>query len=398
MKTSQGRFIFLFITVTLDMIGLGLIIPSLPDVVRRFIADERLVSEYFGYFISAYACMQFLASPLLGSLSDLYGRRPVLLTSIFMAAIDYLFMAFAPNLTLLFVGRMISGLTGASITVCMAYVADISDDTNRSANYGLIGAAFGLGFVIGPALGGFLGAYGPEAPFLAAAFLNLVNFAFGYFVLPESFPKEKRRAMELRKLNPLLKLKQIFKSPLILTFAITYFLIQLAGLTHPSIWTLYTQHRFHWNTTQVGLTLSLVGILMAVSQGWFTRIVIPRLGERKTVLYCAFGNVIAFCLYASAYESWMIYSVLFFSALFFVGQPALQSLTTKLVSAEEQGEFQGSLVSLTSLASILNPLIVTRLFAHFTDNTGLYLPGAPYFFAATMSLMAWMVIFRKLKS
>ena len=395
MKANQARLIFLFITVTLDMIGVGLIIPSLPNVVRRFIADEHLVSEYFGYFISVYALMQFVASPLLGSLSDLYGRRPVLLTSLFMAGVDYLFMAFAPSLTFLFIGRMISGLTGASITVCMAYVADISTDENRSSNYGLIGAAFGLGFIIGPAIGGLLGEYGPEAPFLTAAALNILNFIFGIFVLPESFPKEKRRAMELKKLNPLMTLKQIFKSPLILSFALAYFLIQLAGQTHPSIWTLYTQHRFNWNTTQVGISLTLVGLLMAVSQGWFTRIVIPKFGEHKTVLYCAFGNVIAFSLYALAYEGWMIYIALVFSALFFVGQPALQSLATRLVPSDEQGEFQGSLVSLTSLASIINPLIVTQLFAHFTDEVGFYLPGAPYFFAAIISLIAWFVISRR---
>jgi DHA1 family tetracycline resistance protein-like MFS transporter len=211
MKANQARLIFLFVTATLDMIGVGLIIPSLPDVVRRFVLEEHLVSEYFGYFISAYALMQFVASPLLGALSDLYGRRPVLLISLFMAGIDYIFMAFAPTLPLLFIGRMISGLTGASITVCMAYVADISTDDNRSSNYGLIGAAFGLGFIIGPALGGFLGgAFGPQAPFLAAAALNILNFLFGLFVLPESFPKEKRRALQLRKLNPLLTLKKNF--------------------------------------------------------------------------------------------------------------------------------------------------------------------------------------------
>jgi DHA1 family tetracycline resistance protein-like MFS transporter len=309
-----------------------------------------------------------------------------------MASIDYLFMAFAPNLTFLFIGRMISGLTGASATVCMAYVADISTDDNRSSNYGLIGAAFGLGFIIGPALGGFLSAYGPEAPFLAAAVLNLLNFLFGIFVLPESFPKEKRRAIKLSKLNPLISLKQILKSPIIFSFAVTYFLIQLAGLTHPSVWTLYTEHRFGWSAAQVGVSLTLVGVLMAISQGWFTRIVIPKLGEKKTVMYCAFGNIIAFSLYALAYQGWMIYVVVLFSSLFFVGQPALQSIATKLVAPNEQGQLQGSLVSLTSLASILNPLIVTRLFAHFSDKSGVYVPGAPYFFAALISLSAWIVI------
>jgi DHA1 family tetracycline resistance protein-like MFS transporter len=391
----MNRMIFLFITVTLDMIGVGIIIPSLPDVVRRFIVDEKLVSEYFGYFISVYALMQFFASPLLGALSDMFGRRSILLISHLMAAIDYLFMAFAPTLPLLFIGRMISGMTGASITVCMAYVADISNDKNRSSNFGLLGAAFGLGFIIGPAIGGVLGSYGPAAPFIAAAVLNLANFIFGLLVLPESLPKEKRRNIKLRKLNPFISLRQIFNSPIILTFALIHFLIQLAGITHPSIWTIYTQHRFHWTTTQVGVSLTVVGTLMAISQGWFTRIIIPRLGEHKTVLYCVFGNVLAFTLYALVSEGWMVYWVILFSSLFFVGQPALQSMATKFVPIEEQGQFQGSLVSLSSLASIINPIIVTQLFAHFTDDKGIYLPGAPYFFAALISGIAGIVILKK---
>jgi DHA1 family tetracycline resistance protein-like MFS transporter len=395
MTSSKARLVFLFITATLDMIGVGLIIPSLPDVVRRFVSSESLVTEYFGYFISVYALMQFIASPLLGALSDLFGRRPVLLISLFMAGIDYLLMAFAPNLGILFIGRIISGLTGASITVCMAYVADISDDKNRSANYGMIGAAIGLGFIIGPALGGFLGNITPVAPFLAAAGLNILNFLFGLFVLPESFPREKRKKIDLKKLNPLVSLKLVFKNQLILTFAIVHFLFQLAGMTHPSIWTLYTEHRFGWSSQQVGLSLTLVGLLLAIAQGWLTRIVIPRLGEHKTVLYCAFGNCIAFILYGAAYEGWMMYGVILFTSLFFVGQPALQSLATKNIPDHEQGEFQGALVSLTSLASIINPLVMTRLFSHFADHEGTYLPGAPYYLAAIISFIGWIVIIRR---
>jgi DHA1 family tetracycline resistance protein-like MFS transporter len=395
MTSAKARLLFLFITATLDMIGVGLIIPSLPDVVRRFVSDETLVMEYFGYFMSVYAAMQFIASPLLGSLSDLYGRRPLLLTSLLMAGLDYLMMAFAPSLTFLFVGRVISGLTGASITVCMAYVADISNDSNRSSNYGIIGAALGLGFIIGPALGGFLGQYSPEAPFLAAAFLNILNFLFGVFVLPESFPKEKRKKPDVKKLNPFVGLKQIFKTPVILTFSLVHFLFQLAGMTHPSIWTIYTEHRFGWSPGEVGLSLTLVGLLIALSQGWLSRKVIPKFGEQKTLLYCAFGNFISFILYGAAYEGWMMYGVILFTSLFFVAQPALQSLATKNIPENEQGEFQGTLVGLTSLASILNPLIVTRVFAYFSNKEGLYLPGAPYYLAALVSFVAWIVIVKR---
>lgn len=397
MTTSKARLSFLFITAALDMIGVGLIIPTLPDVVRRFITDESHVTEYFGYFMSVYALMQFVASPILGALSDRFGRRPILLTSLIMAGIDYLLMAFAPDLTWLFIGRMISGLTGASVTVCMAYVADISDDSNRSNNYGMIGAALGLGFIIGPALGGYLGHISPQAPFLAAAILNILNFLFGLFVLPESFAKEKRKKPQWSKLNPFSSLKNIFNDPLILSFASVHFLFQLAGMTHPSIWTLYTEHRFGWSSTQVGLSLTLVGLLIAVAQGWLTRIVMPKWGEQKVLVYCAFGNFIAFILYGAAYEGWMMYFVILFTSLFFVAQPALQSLATKNIPEYEQGEFQGALVGLTSLASIINPLIISRVFSHFTDQEGLYLPGAPYYLAAIVSFIGWLVIIKSKK-
>lgn len=378
------------------MIGIGLIIPSLPDVVRRFVVDEQFVSEYFGYFIATYALMQFVASPLLGALSDLYGRRPILLVSLCMAALDYVMMAFAPNLTVLFIGRMISGLTGASITVCMAYIADISTDENRSSNYGLIGAAFGLGFIIGPAIGGLLGGrFGPQAAFLAAASLNFLNFLFGLFILPESFPKEKRRRIQFQKLNPFQSLAHIFNSPVILSLALVHFLFQLGGHTHESIWALYTHHRYGWDTMQIGISLAVVGVLSAVSQGWLTQLITPKLGEYKTVVIAAFAYIISFLLFGLASKGWMLYVILMGSAVFWVGHPALQSLATRQVSQDDQGEFQGCLVSLTSLANILSPLIVTQLFAYFTNKNNLYFPGAPYFFAALMSGLAFWVIWNR---
>jgi DHA1 family tetracycline resistance protein-like MFS transporter len=339
--------------------------------------------------------MQFMASPLLGALSDLYGRRPVLLVSLMMASLDYILMAFAPSMNWLFLGRLISGLTGASVTVCMASVADISDDSNRSNNYGLMGAALGLGFILGPALGGFLGKISPSLPFIVAAALNLLNFLFGLFVLPETFSNQKRKKIHLRDLNPFLTLKEIFKSEIILTFALVHFLFQLAGMTHPSIWSLYTQHRFNWSPDQVGLSLTLVGILIALAQGWFTRFIIPKWGEHKTLFYCSFGNFISFLLYALVTEGWMLYGVIIFASLFFVAQPALQSLATKNIESDKQGEFQGSLVALTSLAAIINPLIMTRVFSHFSDQAGPYLPGSPYILAALISLGAWFVIFKR---
>lgn len=395
MKNKQASIMFIFVTVMLDMIGVGLIIPSLPDVMRRFVSGSD-VSSYYGYFISVYAVMQFLAAPLLGAVSDLYGRRPVLLLSLLVAGLDYILMAFAPTLLILFAGRVIAGLTGANFTVAMAYIADVSKEEDRSANFGLVGAAFGLGFIIGPALGGILGEWGPQYPFLAAAVMNLLNFFFGLLILPESLTVDKRQAFSWGKINPLVSLTKIFKASHILAFVFVHFLFQLAGQTHPSIWTLYTQTRFSWSASQVGWSLAVVGILSAIAQGGLTRVLIPRLGERRSVLLCAFGGAIAFLLFGLATEGWMMYAILVLSAAAWIGGPALQSMITGQVSAQDQGELQGSLVSLTSLAAIMNPLIVTQLFAAFTEGDhGVFLPGAPYFFAAAVSLLAGFVVLMK---
>lgn len=386
---------FLFITVALDMVGIGLIIPSLPDVVRRFVTGEENVSTYYGYFISLYALMQFIASPFLGALSDRFGRRPVLLVSLLMAGLDYILMAFAPTLGWLFVGRLISGLSGASITVAMAYVADVSTDENRAKNYGYMGAAFGLGFIIGPALGGLITGLGPAAPFVLAAIMNLLNFLFGVFVLPESFPADKRRQLNIKRMNPLSALKYIFASPTILALATVHFLLQLAGQTHPSIWTLYTEYRYQWTHWEVGLSLAFCGVLAAIAQGWLTQHATKFFGENKTLFYSLLGEVVAFTLFGFATTGLAMYFVLVFSSVFWVGQPALQSLVSKEVPPDVQGEFQGSLVSLTSLAAILNPLIVTQLFAHFTDDVGPIIPGMPYFFAASIYAVAWVLVYRR---
>lgn len=394
MNKSQASLIFIFITATLDMIGIGLIIPSLPDVVRRFASDPAVVSEYFGYFIAVYALMQFIASPLLGALSDLYGRRPILLVSLFMAALDYLLMAYAPSLTILFIGRIISGLTGASITVAMAYIADISNDENRSKNYGMVGAAMGLGFIIGPAIGGLVGRYGSEMPFLLAAGMNMLNFLFGIFFLPESFPKEKRRPFQMKKINPLASLSLIFRSPAIIILSLVHFLFQFAGHTNAAIWTLYAQYRYQWSVTEIGISLATVGVLVAISQGLLTRIIVPKLGEYRTIVLCLLGESIAFAAYGFATTGLAIYIILVVNSILWVGPPALQSLVTKNIAPEDQGEFQGSLVSLTSLAAIINPIIVTQIFAYFTHKDHFHLPGAPYFFAAIICFAAWMAMLR----
>ncbi len=370
---------FIFITILLDAIGIGLVIPILPEVIRRFGADESFVSTYFGYFISVYSFMLFIASPLLGSLSDRFGRRPVLLVALCGAGLDYLLMAFSPTLLILFIGRIISGLTGASLTVASSYIADVSNDQNRTANFGMIGAAFGLGFVIGPALGGLVGSYGHNLPFILAAVLSLTNFIFGYFILPESLPLEKRKTkIDFSQINPI---KSVFtvmiKSPAaVLIWA--FFLVNLAGQSHPSVWALFTHYKFQWTTLEIGLSLTFVGLAFGIGQGVTTRIVVPKIGELKSVIYGSLVLMINFLLLALVTKSWMLYATSTLLLFTSIVMPSLQSMITKGTPSEEQGELQGTLMSITSLTSIIGPLIYTGLFSFFTKPDYYALPGAPY--------------------
>jgi DHA1 family tetracycline resistance protein-like MFS transporter len=393
MAKPQARVAFIFITALLDMIGIGVIIPSLPDIIRRFMSDPTEVSHYFGYFVSVYALMQFLASPLLGALSDLLGRRPVLLISLAVAAADYVLMAFAPTLLILFASRVIAGLTGANMTVAMAYLSDITPPEKRAASFGLIGAAFGLGFILGPAIGGLLGDLGPQAPFLVAAGLNGLNFLFGLFVLPESLPKNKRRKFSLPELNPLRALGRTLATKEILLLVACFFMFCLAGQTHPSIWTLYTQTRFGWTPSQVGMSLAVVGILSAMVQGGLVRVIVPKLGEMRAVRTGALIGMFAFLGFGLAPEGWMMIAILIPSSLGWIANPALQSMISQRTPPERHGELQGSMMAMQSLSSILNPLITTTLFGLGTAPGSPYqLPGAPYFFAAAVSASCWLMM------
>lgn len=368
--------------------------PVFPEVIRRFGHDPSFVNHYFGYFISVYALMQFLASPILGSLSDRFGRRPVLLVSLLGAGLDYILMALAPTMGILFAGRIISGLTGASMTVASSYMADISDDSNRSANFGMIGAAFGLGFIIGPGLGGLLGHYGYQAPFIGAAVLNLLNFVFGYFILPESLPAEHRRKILLGKLNPFHSLLKVLKPSAMGILVWVYMLVYLAGQSHPSIWTLYTQYKYGWTAFQVGLSLSAVGIMIAVGQGYLTRIVIPKLGEVRTLKFGVCINALSFFLFGAASQGWMVFAILPLNALAGIAGPALQSLISKNTPPQEQGELQGSLISIASFTAIVGPLFYTDIFARFTAQGSSFIyPGMPYVFASVLCLLSLLLMF-----
>lgn len=397
MNSKRASAQFIFATILIDMLGVGLLIPIFPDIIRRFLGETEEAVRWYGYFISFYALMQFVASPILGALSDRFGRRPILLVSLAAAAVDYLIMAFASSFPILFVGRIVSGLTGASVTVATAYMADVSDDQNRSANFGMIGAAFGIGFILGPALGGILGKYGYIYPFIGAAVLNGLNFIFGLFVLPESLQPENRRRIVFKSLNPVSSLFKVFRPSAILIFVVIYSLLYLAGQVHPSVWTLYTQYRFQWNTAEVGYSLAVVGLSIAIVQGGLTRLIIPKFGEWNSLM---FGVVISFVTYAAfglAYEGWMMYAILFPSAFSGLCGPACQSLISKNTPANEQGELQGTLVGISSLTAIVGPILYTELFANFTNKEApVQIPGAPYLAASLICVLSvvLLVVFR----
>ena len=383
---------FILFTIFLDAAGMCLIIPVLPDVLRRFITDPTLVSLNFGYFVGIYAVMQFFASPILGVLSDCYGRRVILLTSLMGAVIDYIFMAFAPTLGLLYLGRIISGLTGASMAVAFSYMADISDEQTRPGNFGLISAAWGVGFIIGPLIGGMVGIYGSAAPFLVSAALNLFNFMFGLIVLPESLPKEQRRPIVWHHFNPLVLIIRAFKMSSIVRLILIYFLLFLAMNVHMVNWALYTQIKFNWTASEIGFSLAFLGLMIALVQGVLSKTIINRLGLRRALTTGILAYIFSFLLFGLANKNWMMYPIIALFSLSGIALPALQSMLAAVIPPNEQGELQGILVSFASIAAIIAPIIFSTLFILFTEPKGpAYFPGAAYEGAAIICCIALLI-------
>ncbi|MEW5850217.1 MAG: TCR/Tet family MFS transporter [Myxococcota bacterium] len=378
------------VTLLLDVLGLGLIIPVLPKLVTSFGGgDISESSGTFGWFVAVYALMQFLFSPVLGSLSDMYGRRPIILLSLMGAGLDYLMMAFAPSLEWLFVGRVISGITGANITAVNAYIADVSPPEKRAQSFGLLGAVFGIGFILGPALGGLLGGMGPRVPFMVASALNLLNAAYGFFILPESLPRERRTALQLNKANPLATLGVLGRYPMVLGLAVTFVLVSLAHQGLQSTWVLYTTYRYHWTEMQNGLSLSVVGICAAVVQGGLTGVLVKKVGERRALLLGMAITSVAFILYGVATEGWMLYAFLAVGSLGGIAGPSAQSLISRHVSPKEQGAVQGALAGLMSLTGIAGPVFFTHLFGYFTSaRAPLQVPGVAFFAGAFFAALA----------
>jgi DHA1 family tetracycline resistance protein-like MFS transporter len=387
-RPGRQAIAFVAITLLLDTIGFGLIIPVLPALLVNVTgASVSRAAIYGGWLSFLYAAMQFLWAPVLGNLSDRFGRRPVLLFAVGALGVDYVIMGLAPTLGWLLVGRAISGMAGASFTPAYAYVADISPAERRSQNFGVVSAMFGLGFIIGPALGGFLGGLGPRAPFFAAATLSLLNFCYGVFVLPESLPPERRRAFEWRRANPFGAFRQMRKHPVVLGLLGALFLWMVGNQVFPSTWSFYTKLRFGWSEAMIGASLALVGVIMVTSQMTILRFLVPRLGERKVALLGITIAAIGYAGFASATAGWMMFAWLatwFFGAIVF---PVTNALMSHRIAPDAQGELQGAVAGLASLAAIAGPLLMTQLFGRFTAPTApVRIPGAAFLAA---SLLTW---------
>jgi len=389
-ETNKKALLFIFITLLVDCTGIGIIIPVVPSLIQQLTGGN--VSEaasYGGWLTFAYAIMQFVFSPVLGGLSDRFGRRPILLTSLFGLGVDYLFLFFAPTLWWLFVGRIIAGICGASFSTASAYIADISPPEKRAQNFGMIGAAFGLGFIIVPLLGSVFSQFGVRAPFLVAAALSLLNWLYGFFILPESLSKENRRAYDWKRANPLGSLLQLKKYPSILGLITATTLIYIAGHAAQSTWTYFTIEKFKWNEQWVGYSIAFVGVSIAVVQGGLIRPIMKALGQNKAVFVGLCLYVVGFTLFAFASRGWMMFAFMVPYALAGIAGPAIQGIVSSQVPANAQGELQGAMTSLMSVASIVGPILMTGLFSYFTaENAPIYFPGAPFMMGAVLTVFS----------
>ncbi len=425
-KERKAAIAFILVTLFIDILGIGIIVPVLPELVKQLVevdstgllpdgvvdtvagstegsTEDLSVSEdfaragqYVGVISATYALMQFLFAPIMGALSDRFGRRPVILVSLFGLGVDFLIQGFAPSIWWLFLGRVLAGIMGANFTTANAYIADVSTDDTRARNFGFVGMMFGLGFTIGPALGGFLGGYSLRLPFFAAAALALVNWLYGYFVLPESLPVDKRSAFNLKNANPFGTLRRIRMYPMVAGLAAVFACKSLAQRGLENVWVLYTGFRYEWDASMNGYALGLVGIMAVIVQGGLVRPTVRRLGERRTVIIGTLVGAFAFLGYGLASQGWMIPGIIIFGAFAGVSGPAIQSLVTSRVEETEQGKIQGALTSLTSLTNIIAPILFnTLLFSYFiSDEAPVQVPGAPFFVGFVLLLVSIAIAFR----
>ncbi|MFC3811532.1 TCR/Tet family MFS transporter [Lacihabitans lacunae] len=396
---KKNAIVFILITVLIDVIGIGIIIPIIPSLIQELTGgDVSQASSYALILVFIYSFMQFIFSPIIGGLSDQYGRRPVLLFSLFGFGIDYILLALAPTVGWLFAGRLISGITGASFSTASAYIADITEPEKRAQSFGMIGAAFGLGFIIGPSLGGILGEFGSRVPFWVSAGLSLINWLYGYFILPESLKPENRRKFDFKRANPIGSLMNLKKYPFILTLVASLFLVYVSGYATQGTWSFYTIEKFGWSEMEIGLSLGFVGLMVAIVQGGLIRVIIPKFGKEKALFFGLAINSIGLLAFAFASSSWMMYAIMVPFALGGIANPAFQGIISSQVNSNEQGELQGALTSLMSVAAIIGQPLMLGLFRVFTkENAVLYFPGAPFFVGSILSVISLFLTIRTIK-
>ena len=381
--------LFIFITVTIDAMGIGLILPVMPDLIGEVSGGTLADAAWWGGVLSAsYAAMQFLCAPALGNLSDRFGRRPVLLIGMAVLAADYVVMSVAGTIWLLLIGRIVAGIAAGTHTTALAFMADISKPEERAANFGLISAGFGVGFILGPAIGGLLGDLDPRAPFMAAAALAALNFIFGYLVLPESLSEDNRRPFQWLRANPIGGLLQIGNLPGVGGLLAVMFMYSVANFVYPAIWAYFTEAAFGWDNRIIGLSLATYGISMAIVQGGLIRVILPVLGEVRAVCWGLILNTGCLVAYGLAGQPWMIWCLIPISAVGALVAPAMQAVMANAAGDDQQGELQGVLASINSLAMVLSPILMTQAFFWATRDGGIDFPGTPFLVASVLMGLA----------
>ena len=387
-KSPRSAFVFILITLMLDAMGIGLILPVMPDLITQIHGGSiGNAAVWGGILATTFAVMQFIFGPIIGSLSDRFGRRPVLLISLAVMALDYLVMAVAGTIWLLFLTRVIGGIAAATYGTATAFIADISTPEQKAANFGLVGAAFGVGFVFGPAIGGLLAEFGTRAPFYAAAGLAVANLTLGYFVLPETVTDRIRRPFSLKRANPIGAFRKLSERPEVPRLLLLFFVYEFAFIVYPAVWAFFTKAQFGWSPSMTGLSLALFGIGVAIVQGGLIRIALKHLGERGTIIYGILFNLMAFIVLATVTTGWIALAFVPFTALGAVVTPALQGRMSKLAADDQQGELQGMISSVKAMATIIAPLAMTQTFWAFTSGPGLYAPGAPFALSAMLMVI-----------
>lgn len=383
--------LFVLFTLFLDVMGIGLSSPVLPKLIEQFAGNVSTAAYYYGAVTTLFALMLFVFSPIQGALSDQFGRKPVLLLSLLGTGLSYLAMALAPNLTWLFAAQIVNGITGASVPVVSAYIADVSPLETRAKNFGLLGAVLASGWVVGPALGGVLSVRGLQFPFLVASLVTFLNLGYGFLVVSESHRQEHRRAFSWRRANPIASLRLLGRNAKIFGLAVVMLCTSLALQCYISTWVLFTTYKFHWTSFEAGLSLALLGLVTAIVQGGAMRSMVSRLGEQRTILVGLTCSLIGFLLYAAAPLGWMMYLVIVLNGFDFAVQPTSQGLLSTLIPPQEQGAIQGALASQTAFASIVAPLVATNLFGYFTSSGAPFrLPEVPFYLGALLFGLAFL--------